>query len=410
MSWKCVVGLDVGSVWTRAVLGEVVTGDHHRTDFRVLGIGRTLTEGIRKDMITDLEKATACVRRAVTEAEVMSGARVDRVYVGVSGDHVATDRSVGVVAVAAEEIVRRDVDRVHEVACAVALPEGRELLHAIPQEYVVDRQGGIQDPVGMSGTRLETGLCLVTASSTAVENIARAVEKAGYRVQGRVLEPLAAARAVLTEDEKELGVAVLDLGGATTGLSVHYEGSLRTLEVLPVGGTSVTSDLIRGLSVPFATAKKIKELHGAATASIVDPREIVELPEVANGRPRSVARRFVAQVMEERLEGIFARVRRRIEALGERAQLGAGVVITGGGALVPGIAGLAQDKITAPARVGLPGEGLLGLVDTVARPSFSVAVGLALHGADHFAETGHGASTVASGVVTRVGAWLKEFF
>ena len=409
MRSNLIAGLDVGAAWTRVVLGEVVE-EHHRPELRVLGVGRTPTEGMRKDAVTDLERATECIRRAVGDAELMSDGRIDRMHVGVSGDHVATERSVGVVAVAAEEIVRRDVHRVHDVARAVALPPDRELLHAIPQEYVVDHRRGIKDPVGMSATRLETELYLVTASAATLENIVRAVEKAGYRVESRMLEPLAAARAVLTEDEKELGVAMVDLGAATTGITVHYEGGLRVLEVLPFGGAAVTSDLIRGLQVPYSDARQIKEFHGAASARIVDPREMVELPAASNGRPRSVARRFVAQIIEERLESMFATIRQRLEGLEPGTSLGAGVVITGGGAAVPGAAGLAQDALAAPVRVGTPREGLTGLFDAVARPGFAVATGLALAGADRFIETGEGASTMASGLVTRMGAWLKEFF
>jgi len=404
-----VAGLDVGSTWTRAVVGEVER-DLGRPELRVVGVGRTCTEGMRKDVVTDLEEATACIRRAVQEAETMSGARVDCLHVGVSGDHVDANRSVGVVAVAAEEIVRRDVDRVHAVARTVALPADRELLHAIPQEYVVDHQRGIRDPVGMPATRLETDLYLVTASAAAVENITRAVEKAGYRVEGRILEPLAAARAVLTEDEKELGVAMVDLGAATTGLAVHYEGGLRKLEVLPFGGSTITSDLIRGLSIPFADAKRIKEFHGAASSRIVDPRETVELPPSSNGRPRSVARRFVAQMMEERLESMFARIHERMREMGGGEALGAGVVVTGGGAAIPGIGGLAQDCLAAPVRIGVPQEGVSGLSGIVARPGFAAGAGLALHAADRFIETGQGASTATSGLVARMGAWLKEFF
>lgn len=404
-----IAGLDLGAAWTRVVLGQVVE-ERHRPEVRILGVGRTPTEGMRKDAVTDLEQATACIRQSVKDAELMSDGRIDRVHVGVSGDHAATERSVGVVAVAAEEIVRRDVDRVHDVARAVALPPDRELLHALPQEYVVDHRRGVKDPVGMSATRLETDLYLVTASATALENIARAVEKAGYRVESRMLEPLAAARAVLTEDEKELGVAMIDLGAATTGLAVYYEGGLRALEVFSFGGAAITGDLIRGLQVPHGDAKQIKEFHGAASARIVDPREMVELPVAANGRRRSVARRFVAQIIEERLESMFATIRERLEGLGPGSTLGAGVVITGGGAAIPGAAGLAQEALAAPVRVGVPREGLGGLFDAVARPGFAVATGLALAGADRFMETGEGGSTMTSGLLTRAGAWLREFF
>ena len=403
-----VTGLDIGSTYTRAVIGECVR-EFHRPEVKVLGVGRTPTDGVRKDRVTDLEAATDTVRRALQEAELMAGMRVDRVYVGISGEHVDANRSVGVVAVSAREIVSRDVKRVHAVARAVPVIENRELLHAIPQNYFVDNQGGIKDPVGMSGTRLETELYLVTGCSAVVGNIVRAVERAGYRVQDMVLEPIAASRAVLAQDERELGVAMLDMGGATTGFSVHYEGRIRHLEVLPFGGNAITSDLIRGLSVPFAEARRIKELHGAAHARDLDPDELVELPR-ANGSRREVTRGMVAGLIEERLRNMFRRVNRRLQDIFPQMTLGAGVVITGGVAVTPGILAVAKKSLGAPVRIGAPGEGLSGLMDVVDGPGYATAAGLALHGADYFMHTGGGVSTVASGMVTRMGAWLKEFF
>ncbi len=403
-----IAGLDVGSTRTRAVIGEFVR-EYRHPQLRILGIGSTATEGVRKDVITDLDAATECIRGAVAEAEVMAGVRVDRVYVGVAGDHVGVERSTGVVAVAAEEVVLGDVDRVNAVAQAVPLSESRELLHAMPMHYSVDNHGGIQDPVGMLGTRLETELCLVTGCAAVVGNLTRAVERAGYRVQDRVLEPLAAARAVLAEDEKELGVALIDLGGASTGVSLYYEGKIRDLAVLPFGGSAITSDLIRGLSVPFVQARRIMEAHGSARPRAVDPAEVIDLPGT-NGRPRKVTRRYVAELVEQRLNNIFLQIKRRLSRSCDLDALGAGVVITGGVTATPGIGTLAGECLGAPARIGVPGESLRGLADLVTPPGFATAAGLALHGTDYFIDTGEGASTLASGVVTRVGAWLKEFF
>ena len=408
MKSMLVAGLDIGSTFTRAVIGECVC-ELRRPEVRVLGVGRSPTDGVRKDAITDLEGATETVRRALQEAELMAGMRVDRVYVGVSGDHIDVNRSVGVVAVATDEIVPRDVKRVQAVARAVPVVRDRELLHAIPQNYFVDNQGGIKDPIGMTGTRLETELYLVTGCSAVLGNIVRAVERAGYRVQDTVLEPIAASRAVLAEDERELGVAMVDMGGATTGFSVHYEGRIRHLEVLPFGGNAITGDLIRGLSIPFAEARRIKELHGSARARLVNPGDVIQLPGT-NGSRRRVARTQVAKLIEERLENIFRQIDRRLQDVFPQVSLGAGVVITGGVAVTPGIVEVAKETLAAPVRIGAPGEGLSGLLDVVSGPGFATAAGLALHGADYFMDTGGGVSTVTSGVVTRVGAWLKEFF
>jgi cell division protein FtsA len=317
---------------------------------------------------------------------------------------------MGVVAVSGEEITPGDLSRVHEVARAVALAPDREMLHAIPVEYVVDHQRGIKDPVGMSGTRLEAEVYLVTCSGTAAGNIRKAVTRAGYAVQELVLEPLAAARAVLTEDEKEVGAAMVEIGASTTDLALYYDGKIRHVAVLPVGGGTVTSDIVKGLSLPFGEAQKAKELHGAASAQFVDPQETVEVPGPAPGQTRLVARELIAHIVEQRLDEIFGLVRQELEERGHSDRLGAGIVLTGGSAALPGIVALAQQVFAAPVRLGVPAEGLSGLADKVGRPRFATAAGLALWGTERYAETGEGASTLASGVLSRVTAWIREFF
>jgi len=242
-----------------------------------------------------------------------------------------------------------------------------------------------------------------------LDNVTRAVERAGYRVQNHVLEPVAAARAVLAEEEKELGVALIDIGGASTGIALYQEGRIRELRVLAVGGSAVTSDLIRGLSIPFMHAARIQVDHGAAHARAVDPSEWLDVP-TANGRPRKVARAYVAELMEQRLRVIFLEIARKLSATCNLSALGAGVVLSGGVSATPGICRLATECLGVEARVGIPGDGFRGLSDLVSRTSFATAGGLALHGADYFIDTGEGASTLASGIATRVGAWLKEFF
>jgi cell division protein FtsA len=344
------------------------------------------------------------------EAELMAGATVDRVFAGIAGEHIQAFSSVGVVAVGGEETSEQDVTRVHEVARAVALPPDRELLHAIPQEYMVDHQGGIKDPVGMAGTRLEAEVYLVTSASASTTNIRKAVSRAGYRVQELVLEPLASARAVLTEDEKEVGVAMVEMGGGTTDLAVFYEGKIRHVSILPFGGITVTNDLVKGLSIPFAEAQKAKEQYGAAFAQMVDPQETVELPGPSPGQRRHVARELIAHIVEQRLDEMFGMVQEDLERAGVLDKLGAGIVLTGGTGAIHGIVELAQQVFAAPVRAGRPEEGLSGLADSVALPRFATLAGLALYGADRFQETGEGASTLTSGVITKIAAWLKEFF
>ncbi len=409
MRGNLIAGLDIGTTKTCAVLATVGRDPGQRRQIEIVGVGQARTGGVRGEVV-NLEETAETIRRALGEAELMSGARVDRVYAGLSGDHVRASHSLGVVAIGGDEIASSDMERVHEVARAVALPPDREMLHAIPQEYRVDRQAGVVDPVGMNAIRLETDVYLVTCGSAVATNVRKAISKAGYRVQQLVLESLASARAVLTEDEKEVGVAMVEVGGATTDLAVYLDGKIRHLAVIPYGGMSVTNDLVRGLSVPYVEAERAKERHGVAVASLIDPQERVELPGPGPEQKRQVSRELIAHIAEQRLDEILGMVQSELEREGLLDRLGAGVVLTGGGAAMAGMLELAQQVFAAPVRVGTPQEGLTGLADAVARPRFSTAAGLVLLGADRFHETGRGASSAASGLTARVLAWIKEFF
>ena len=409
MRSNLIAGLDIGTTKTCAVIGEIM-GDLRRPGLTILGVGQTRTSGLRGDTVTNIEEMTESVRTSLKEAELMAGVAVDRVYAGIGGDHVRATSSMGVVAVSEDDITADDVDRVHVVARAVALPPDREMLHAIPQEYRVDRQRGIKDPLGMAGVRLEAEVFLVTCASTASANIRKAVNRAGYRVQELVLEPLAGARAVLTEDEKEVGVAMVEIGASTTDLAVYYEGKVQHVAILPFGGNTLTADLVRGLSVPYAEAQKAKEHYGTAFAQLVDPRETVEMPGPSPGQRRAVARELIAHIVEQRLDEMFSLVQGELQDHALLDKLGAGVVLTGGTVAIPGILELSQQIFASPVRLGVPSEGLSGLADSVGRPRFAIATGLALWGADRFAETGRGASTITSGMLTKLGTWLKEFF
>jgi cell division protein FtsA len=410
MRANLIAALDIGTTKTSAVIAEISGDLQRRPELKILGVGQAKTSGMRREVVTHIEETTESVKKAIKEAELMAGATVDRVYAGIAGDHIQASSSTGVVAVGGEEVSVQDVKRVHEVARAVALPPDRELLHAIPQEYKVDHQGGIKDPVGMAGTRLEAEVYLVTSASASTTNIRKAVSRAGYRVQELVLEPLASARSVLTEDEKEVGVAMVELGGGTTDLAVYYEGEIRHVAILPFGGLTVTNDLVKGLSIPFAEAQKAKEQFGAAFAQMVDPQETVELPGPSPGQRRHVARELIAHIVEQRLDEMFGLIQEELERAEVLDKLGAGIVLTGGATAIPGIVELAQQIFAAPVRAGVPAEGLTGLADSVALPRFASVAGLALYGADRFKETGEGASTLASGFISKILAWLKEFF
>lgn len=415
MPLHLVAGLDIGSTKTAAVIAEVTGESPHRATVKVLGVGQARTSGIRREIVTDIEATTESVRKAVKEAELMAGVSVDRLYTGFAGEHIQGRPSNGVVAVGGGEIFPKDVDRVHEVAQAVVIPADRELLHAIPQEYIVDSQGGIRDPVGMAGTRLEAEVFIVTGAASGAQNIRKAVARAGYTVQELVLEPIASALATLTEDEKEIGVALVELGAGTTDIIIFHERKIRHLVALPWGGSTVTNDLVKGLSLPYAEAVRVKERWGVARADLVDPHETFEFAGAAAGQTRHIARELLAHIIEQRMDEIFGLVAEQIERSGLADRLGAGIVLTGGGASLTGVVELAERTFAAPVRCGIPGEGMGGLVDSVRRPKFASAAGLVLYGARRTMSDATEGSAVSggasvNGVIKWMRDWLTDFF
>jgi cell division protein FtsA len=408
-----VAGLDIGSSKTAVVVAEVSGDAAGRThQVKILGVGQARTSGIRREIVTDIEATTESVRKAVKEAELMAGVKVERLFTGIAGEHIHAWPSKGVVAVHREEIAPGDVDRVHEVARAVVIPADRELIHAIPQEYIVDTQDGIRDPVGMAGTRLEAEVFIVTGSASAGQNIRKAVTRAGYQVAELVLEPLASSLAVMSEDEKEIGTALVEMGGGTTDLAIFHERKVRHLASLPWGGSTVTNDIAKGLSLPYAEASRAKDRWGVARSDLVDPNETFEVAGAAAGQVRHVARELLAHIIEQRLDEIFGLVAAELERSGFGGQLGGGIVLTGGGASLQGVIELAERSFAAPVRVGVPGEGLGGLADSVRRPKFATAAGLALYGSRRLASLPEGAQAGASvgGVLRYVKDWLTDFF
>jgi cell division protein FtsA len=409
-----VAGLDIGTTKTAVVIAEVTGATPERSTFKVLGVGQSRTSGIRREVVTDIEATTESVRKAVKEAELMAGVEIERLYTGIAGEHVHGAASNGVVAVGAKEITARDVDRVHEVARAIVVPGDREVLHAIPQEYTVDKQGGIRAPIGMAGTRLEAEVYIITASASASQNIRKAVDRAGYQTAELVFEPLASSLPTLTEDDKEVGVALVELGGGTTDLVIFHERKIRYLCTLPWGGGTVTNDIVKGLSLPYAEAARVKDRWGAARAGMVDPNEVFELPGAPGQPPRQIARELLAHIIEQRMDEIFGLVAEQIERSGFADRLAGGVVLTGGGASLTGLAELAEASFPGPVRIGTPGEGLEGLVDSVRRPRFATAVGLAMYGAGRQVfEGSDGSSTSGSpvaGAIKWMREWLTDFF
>lgn len=422
MRQSLVAGLDIGSSKTAVVIAEVSGDAPHRAQVKILGVGQAKTGGIRREIVTDIEATTESVRKAVKEAELMAGVPVERLYTGVAGEHIHARPSTGVVAVgrAAQggpdgEITPGDVERVQQVARAIPVPTDREVLHALPQEYIVDAQGGIRDPVGMAGTRLEAEVYIVTGSAAAAQNIRKSVTRAGYAVAELVLEPLASSLATLSDDEKEIGTVLVELGGGTTDIILFHERKIRHLASLPWGGSTVTGDIATGLSLPYAEAARAKERWGSARTDLVDPKETLELPGAAAGQTRHVARELLAHIIEQRMDEIFGLVAAELERSGFGDRLGGGIVLTGGGASMQGVLELAERTFVAPVRTGVPGEGLGGLADSVRRPKFATAAGLALWGAGRILqEMPDGAAPAGTasvnGVIRRVKDWLTDVF
>ncbi|MGH7530364.1 MAG: cell division protein FtsA [Gemmatimonadales bacterium] len=419
-----VAGLDLGSTKTCAVIAEVA-GDLPRMPVaKVLGVGLAKNSGVRRGMVRDIDETTRSVAAALKDAERMAGARVTEVTCGIAGEHVAARGSAGVVAVSGEEIGPQDVARVNEVARAVALGRDHELLHDIPQEYIVDQQRGISDPIGMTGTRLEVEMFLVTAQATAAQNLRKSVQRAGYRVADLVLEPLAASLAVLTDEEKELGVALVEVGGSSTGVTIFHDGKIRHLASLKYAGAHVTSDLVKGLGVTQSDAERLKERHGAAYTPLVDAGEMVALPSTQGQGERQASRELLAHIIHERVDEIFQLVAREFDRAGyggsgsAGTRLPAGVVLTGGTAHLPGMVELAREAFAVPVRAGQPELGIAGLVDSVQAPRYAVPVGLVLYAARKAAWGGAGASSVLFGSMAGRGdklfgplkRWLQDFF
>ena len=413
---RVVAGLDIGSAKTTAIIAEAV-GDRHPT-IRILGVGQARTTGLRRGIVSDIEETTRSIQKAMQDAERMAGTRIETIYAGIAGEHVHAMSSTGIVAVNGDEISRADVDRANDVARAQAIPQDRELLHAIPQEYTVDKNAGVRDPIGMIGTRLETEMYLVTIGSSPAMNLRKSVERAGYRVRDLVLEPLASALSVLTEDEKELGVALVELGAGTTDIAIFHEGKIRHLATLGFGGNIVTNDIVHGLGVTQSDAERLKERYGSAYEPMVDPADVIQLPSTVAQGDRQIPRELLAHIIHQRMDEIFDMVHREIHGAGYGSRLAGGIVLTGGGAAMEGITELAASVFGTGVRVGVPGEHVGGLSDSVEAPRFATAVGLALYGANRLVADGGGPSAKRNSFNTpgvdklakRMKNWLEDFF
>ena len=400
-----IVGLDIGTTKVCAVVGEV----DEDSDVQISGVGLVPSSGIRKGIVVDLDATTRAIEEAVDRAERMAGMKVGSLYVGVSGEHIASTNSRGVVAISRgdHEIASGDVERVVDAARMAALPASdREIVHLLPRGFVVDGHDGVRNPVGMYGARLEVEAHIVTGTSTVLANLMKCVQRAGLEVDEVVLEPLASAEAALTPAERELGVVIADIGGGTTSLGVFASGGLTHTAILPIGGHHVTSDIAVGLRTPVAEAEKLKIRFGAATAAEASEGELIEVFNVGDREPRILPRRVLCEIIEPRLQEISNLLRLQIRRSGYAHLVPAGVVLTGGTALLRGIARFLSEKLELPARVGLP-EHVGGLTDAVSSPIYATGVGLVLYAVHH-----RGARVVrhtnGHGFWGRMRGWMRE--
>ena len=417
---RIIAGLDIGSSKTTALIAQAVGGGDSRRGptLKILGVGQARTTGLRRGVVSDIEETTKSIKKAIEDAERMSGIKIDTIYAGIAGEHVRAMISKGIVAVNGDEISKADVDRANDVARAQPVAQDRELLHAIPQEYSVDKNQGIRDPIGMIGTRLETEMYLVTIGASPAMNLRKSVERAGYHVRELVLEPLASSLSVLTEDEKELGVALVEMGAGTTDIAVFHEGKIRHLGTVNYGGNNVTSDIVQGIGVTQADAERLKERYGCAYEPLVDPSDIIQLPSTVAQGDRQVPREVLAHIIHQRMDEIFNLVLSEIERAGFKQRLNGGVVITGGAAAMEGVGELAADVFGTGVRIGSPAENIGGLSDSVDAPRFATVVGLALYGAHRssagFAPpSGRHRALAGAGVdrfTKRIKIWLEDFF
>lgn len=370
-----IAGLDLGTTKVAAIVAEQT-----EDGLDVIGIGSVPAKGLKKGVVVNIESTVQAIKAAVKQAETMAGVEINTVYAGIAGSHVRGMNKDGVAAIQTREVTAEDVERVLAQAKAVPLPGDRQVLHVLPQEYIVDEQDGIREPIGMSGVRLEARVHMVTAATPSVTNITKCAQRCDLHVPEVVLQPLASANAVLSEDEKEIGVALVDIGGGTTDIIIYVDGAVVHTSVIPIGGLNLTSDIAQGLRTPIAEAERIKIKYGCSSVSMIDPEETIEVPSVGGRAPRVLPRQVLCEIIEPRVEEIFQAARHVIAETGFSEMLASGVVITGGTTLLDGMAEHAEAILNLPVRRGSP-TGIGGLIDVVKSPAFATGVGLVKYGA-----------------------------
>ncbi len=399
-----IVGLDIGTTKICAVVGEVIAGD-----INIIGIGTHPSVGLRKGVVVNIESTVDSIKKAVEEAELMAGCEISEVYAGIAGGHITGFNGRGIVAVKGSEVTRQDVVRVIDAARAIAIPMDREVIHVLPQEYIIDDQAGIQNPVGMAGVRLEAKIHIVTGAVTSAHNIVKCANRAGLDVCNIVLESIASAEAVLTQEEKDLGVALLDLGGGTSDLAIFSGGNIKHSFVLALGGDNLTKDIAYGLRAPQAEAEKIKKKYGTCIIESVNSDEIIEVPGIGGQAPRKLSRQILGEILEPRMEEIFTLTKREIYRAEMENFITSGLVITGGTSLLEGAIPMAETVFSQPTRLGKP-RGISGLVDVVNNPMYATGVGLVIYGAKNTPEKKFRIrdKNIFNSLINRMKKWFKD--
>lgn len=399
-----IVGLDIGTSKVAAIVAEH-TGNN---EIEIIGIGKAPSKGLKKGVVVNLESTVHSIQRAVEEAELMAGCQIQSVFAGIAGSHIKSLNSHGIVAIKDKEVMQYDIDRVIDSARAVAIPADQKILHILPQEFVIDQQEGIKEPIGMSGIRLEAKVHMVTGSMSAAQNIIKCIRRCGLEVEDIVLEQLASCTSVLTEDEKELGVCLIDIGGGTTDIAVFSEGAIKHTAVIPIAGDQVTNDIAVALRTPTKNAEEIKCKYASALTQLVDTETMINVPSIGDREPRKISAQNLAEIVEPRYEELMLLVQAELRRSGYEDLIAAGVVLTGGSSKVDGLIDLAEEIFHMPVRMGVP-QHVSGLTDVVHNSIYSTGVGLLLYGRDHHGNMEELRSG-SNGVLARMKNWFQGNF
>lgn len=403
---KMIVGLDIGTSKVVALVAEIDPNG----ELEIIGMGSHPSRGMKKGVVVNIESTVQSVQRAIEEAELMAGCQIHSVYVGIAGSHVRSLNSHGIVAIKDGEVIEADLERVLDAAQAVAIPADQKILHILPQEYVIDNQEGIREPMGMSGVRLEAKVHLVTCAVNAAQNIEKCIKRCGLDVDEIILEQVASSYSVLTDDERELGVCMVDIGGGTSDIAIFTEGSIRHTGVIPIAGDQVTNDIAMALRTPTQHAEEIKIKYACALTQLASPEDMIKVPSVGDRPPRDLSRHSLAEVVEPRYDELFTLVQAELRRSGFEDMIPAGIVLTGGTSKMEGVVELAEEIFHMPVRIGVPTR-VKGLTDIVRNPIYATAVGLLEYGAAHTRQrqsTGRKSKSESEGLLARLKNWMQS--